>query len=227
MLVRSLRKRCAQSGNFGGVVRPKCAWQCAHRRHCYPEAPLQSHPTFQVSQNRLPSLLTFSSQISEDFWVFLSFPSDRSIFSTFVGGTLRSFLLCTLHLQCFRAQEVMLQPAAYRTSHASAWRIACSCRAFALRPCVSQIPHAPAPTLLGVLKKAQAVFSQGTSELLRNLGFLERTLLTLGCIPRGSCNNTLFRRVLRRFSNSKSFLEGFLKGACRGFEKRQGSQKGS
>ena len=32
------------------------------------------------------------------------------------------------------------------------------------------------------------------------------------CTPRGSCNNTLLRRVLRRFSNSKCFLEGFLEG---------------
>ena len=31
--------------------------------------------------------------------------------------------------------------------------------------------------------------------------------------PRGSCNNTLLRRVLRRFSSSRCFLEGFLEGA--------------
>ena len=31
--------------------------------------------------------------------------------------------------------------------------------------------------------------------------------------PRGSCNRTLLRRVLRRFFNSKCFLEGFLEGA--------------
>ena len=38
------------------------------------------------------TFLIFSLLISEDFWVFLSFPSDRSIFSTFVGRikTLRS-----------------------------------------------------------------------------------------------------------------------------------------
>ena len=35
--------------------------------------------------------------------------------------------------------------------------------------------------------------------------------------PRGSCNRTLLRRVLRRFSNSKRFLEGFLERACKGF----------
>ena len=40
----------------------------------------------------------------------------------------------------------------------------------------------------------------------------------LGCTPRGSCNNTLLRRVLRRFSSSKCFLEGFLEGACKGFQ---------
>ena len=39
----------------------------------------------------------------------------------------------------------------------------------------------------------------------------------LGCTPRGSCNRTLLRRVLRRFSHSKCFLEGFLEGACQGF----------
>ena len=40
-----------------------------------------------------------------------------------------------------------------------------------------------------------------------------RVFALLGCTPRGSCNNTLLRRVLRRFSNSKCFLEGFLEGA--------------
>ena len=40
--------------------------------------------------------------------------------------------------------------------------------------------------------------------------------LCLGCTPRGSCNRTLLRRVLRRFSNSKCFLEGFLEGAAKG-----------
>ena len=35
----------------------------------------------------------------------------------------------------------------------------------------------------------------------------------LGRTPRGSCNRTLLRRVLRRFSNNKWFLEGFLEGA--------------
>ena len=34
--------------------------------------------------------------------------------------------------------------------------------------------------------------------------------MNLGCTPRGSCNRTLLRRVLRRFSDSKCFLEGFL-----------------
>ena len=34
----------------------------------------------------------------------------------------------------------------------------------------------------------------------------------------GSCNNTLLRRVLRRFFKSKCFLEGFLEGTCRGFQ---------
>ena len=38
-----------------------------------------------------------------------------------------------------------------------------------------------------------------------------------GATPRGSCNNTLLRRVLRRFSISKCFLEGFVEGACKGF----------
>ena len=45
----------------------------------------------------------------------------------------------------------------------------------------------------------------------------------VGCTPRGSCNNTLLRRVLRRFSNSKCFLEWFLEGACKDFQSRQGS----
>ena len=35
----------------------------------------------------------------------------------------------------------------------------------------------------------------------------------LGRTPRGSCNRTLLRRVLRRFSKNKRFLEGFLEGA--------------
>ena len=45
-----------------------------------------------------------------------------------------------------------------------------------------------------------------------------RAFSLLGCTPRGSCNCTLPRRVLRRFSNSKCFLEGFLEGACKGFQ---------
>ena len=35
--------------------------------------------------------------------------------------------------------------------------------------------------------------------------------ICLGCTSRGSCNNMLLRRV-RRLSNSKCFLEGFLEG---------------
>ena len=35
-------------------------------------------------------------------------------------------------------------------------------------------------------------------------------LFFLGCTPRGSCNNTLLRRVLGRISKNKCFLEGFL-----------------
>ena len=34
---------------------------------------------------------------------------------------------------------------------------------------------------------------------------------------KGVMQPTLLRRVLRRFSNSKCFLEGFLEGACKGF----------
>ena len=47
----------------------------------------------------------------------------------------------------------------------------------------------------------------------------ERSLhrVPIGCTRRGSCNRTLLRRVLRRFSKSKCFLEGFLEGACKGF----------
>ena len=41
---------------------------------------------------------------------------------------------------------------------------------------------------------------------------------SLRCTPRGSCNNTLLRRVLRRFSNNKCFLEGLLEGAWKGFQ---------
>ena len=40
----------------------------------------------------------------------------------------------------------------------------------------------------------------------------------MGCTPRGSCNNTLLRRVLKRLSNSKCFLEGFVEGVCKGFQ---------
>ena len=56
-----------------------------------------------------------------------------------------------------------------------------------------------------------AVFS---SLFLLNL----RNNVWLGRAPRGSCNRTLLRRVLRRLSNSKCFLEGFLEGACKGFQ---------
>ena len=46
---------------------------------------------------------------------------------------------------------------------------------------------------------------------------------SLGCTPRGLCNRTLLRRVLRRFFNNKCFLESFFEGACKGFQSRQGS----
>ena len=39
-----------------------------------------------LNGSRLRSLLTFSLLIREDFWPFPDFPSDRSDFSTFVGG---------------------------------------------------------------------------------------------------------------------------------------------
>ena len=42
-------------------------------------------------------------------------------------------------------------------------------------------------------------------------------LTKVGCTKRESCNTALLRRVLRRFSNNKCFLEGFLEGACKGF----------
>ena len=48
----------------------------------------------------------------------------------------------------------------------------------------------------------------------------------LGRTPRGSCNRTLLRRVLRRFSNSKCFLEGFLEGACKAFSVKTGFLEG-
>ena len=35
-------------------------------------------------------LLTFSLLMSEDVWFFLDFPSERSIFSTFAGGCLKT-----------------------------------------------------------------------------------------------------------------------------------------
>ena len=34
--------------------------------------------------------------------------------------------------------------------------------------------------------------------------------MQIGCTPRGSWKNKVLRRVLRRFSNSRCFLEGFL-----------------
>ena len=44
-------------------------------------------------------------------------------------------------------------------------------------------------------------------------------IATVGCTPKGSCNNTLLRRALRRLSNSLVLLlEGFLEGTCKGFE---------
>ena len=36
---------------------------------------------------------------------------------------------------------------------------------------------------------------------------------SIGRTPRGSCNRTLLRRVLRRFFKGSAFLEGFLEGA--------------
>ena len=41
--------------------------------------------------------------------------------------------------------------------------------------------------------------------------------LCVGCMPRGSCNNTLLCLGFLEGSLSKCFLEGFLEGACNGF----------
>ena len=43
--------------------------------------------------------------------------------------------------------------------------------------------------------------------------FCRKCSAYLGRTPRGSCNRTLLRGVLRRFSTSRCFLEGFLEGA--------------
>ena len=52
-----------------------------------PEFPdLECLPFGWVCELTDEGLLTFSSLISEDLCLFLDFPSDRSIFSTFVGG---------------------------------------------------------------------------------------------------------------------------------------------
>ena len=40
--------------------------QCAHRKHCYPEPPLGSHPTSRVSQY---SLVAFQFFGASRFWV--------------------------------------------------------------------------------------------------------------------------------------------------------------
>ena len=51
--------------------------------------------------------------------------------------------------------------------------------------------------------------------------------LTIGCTPRGLCDNTLLRRVLRRFSWLLSRKEGFLEGVLPlDFKGRKGSKKG-
>ena len=55
---------------------------------------------------------------------------------------------------------------------------------------------------------------------------IDRSAPPLGCTPRVSCNNTLLRRVLRRLSNSKCFLVGFLEGACKGFSVKTRFLKG-
>ena len=42
----------------------------------------------------------------------------------------------------------------------------------------------------------------------------------------GVCNRTIWPvSDLRRFSNNKCFLEGFLEGACQGFQERQGPRR--
>ena len=52
----------------------------------------------------------------------------------------------------------------------------------------------------------------------QKFGFVHFSRAWVGCTPRGSCNNRLLRRVLRRFFKSKCFLEGFLEGASMGFQ---------
>ena len=75
--------------------------------------------------------------------------------------------------------------------------------------------HGPSKTNLRIFANSNAqCFMRCFHRFLLNL----RNNVWLGRAPRGSCNRTLLRRVLRRLSNSKCFLEGFLEGACKGFQ---------
>ena len=48
----------------------------------------------------------------------------------------------------------------------------------------------------------------GKTTQLHKMYLLKPPQLDLGRTPKGSCNRTLLRRVLRRFSTSRCFLEG-------------------
>ena len=50
---------------------------------------------------------------------------------------------------------------------------------------------------------------------------------SLGSTPRGSCNNTLVRRVLRRLSGCRRFFEGFVTESNKVVKRKKAVAKGS
>ena len=81
------------------------------------------------------------------------------------------------------------------------------------KPCSFSWSETPmASTLSGPMMK---IYFPGFPRMVYTIVFF--CSVTLGRTPRGSCNRTLLRRVLRRFFTSRCFLEGFLEGTYRGF----------
>ena len=78
-----------------------------------------------------------------------------------------------------------------------------------MQPLEASYPRLVSPNPFLVVKRQGA---KGTGVLAQNLSERTETFSKIGRTPRGSCNRTLLRRVLRRFFKGSAFLEGFLEG---------------
>ena len=151
------------------------------------------------------------------------FSSNSLFFCSPLSVSIITSILLSIHLRTMLARErdhYICDPALDLPRRL---RVMCFWRCIAWKRRKGPHPHTFSLTKkMARFKKGGRGFSVRTKSALHKTGhFLckaERvgvgafSPLPIGRTPRGSCNRTLLRKVLRRFSNSKCFLEGFLEG---------------